>query len=65
MTETQQDRLLILSEVSELTRIPETSLRWLRHVGRAPWLWKSGRKIVAWESDVRKFLDEQRAVTSK
>ena len=58
------DRLLLIDEVSEMTRIPEATLRWMRHEGKAPWIWRNGRRLVAWESDVKGYLDEQRQATS-
>lgn len=54
-------RLLLMPEISEMTRIPEGTLRYLRHCGRGPLLFKSGGRLVAWEADVRTYLAEQEA----
>ncbi|MFF3665375.1 helix-turn-helix transcriptional regulator [Microtetraspora malaysiensis] len=57
------DKLLFLDEVAERTRYDEGTLRYLRHVGgdMAPPLWKRGRRLVAWRSEIDTWLDAQRA----
>ncbi|WP_067967453.1 helix-turn-helix transcriptional regulator [Nocardiopsis trehalosi] len=55
------DRLLLLPEVAEMMRTSEDSLRWLRHQGRAPFLFRLGRRVVAYRSEVRAYIEQQRA----
>lgn len=59
------DVLLSLPEIAEMTKQPEATWRWKRHTGKAPWIWRSGRILVAWRSDVLRYLNEQQATTSK
>lgn len=54
------DELLRLSEVCKLKKTSEATERWLRHEGRAPYLWKSGRNLVAWKSEVLAHLAAER-----
>jgi predicted DNA-binding transcriptional regulator AlpA len=56
-----QDQLLLFAEIAELMRLPEATLRWLRNQGRAPFLFKSGHRVVAWKSDVIAHLESERA----
>lgn len=65
-TRPDDDRLLLLPEVAELSRRSEATLRWLRHVGGddAPPLWRQGRRLVAWRSEVLAWLDRQREAAS-
>lgn len=51
------DELLLMPEISALTRQPEGTLRYLRHVGRGPRLEKRGRRLVAWKSDVIAWIE--------
>ena len=54
------DRLLTVPEVAEMTRLPEATLRWFRHVGlKGPRSAKLGRRIVYRESEVLKWIDDQ------
>lgn len=53
-------KILTLEEVSDRTRIPLNTLRYLRANRRGPRLWKltgSGR-LVAFEDDVEAYLEE-------
>ncbi|MEV0382845.1 hypothetical protein [Nonomuraea sp. NPDC050643] len=52
LNDRRDDQLLLLEEVCELTRREPATERWLRHQKRAPYLWRSGRRLVAWRSDV-------------
>lgn len=56
------DRLLLLPEIAERIRRTEATLRWLRHVGGpdCPPIWKQGRRLVAWQSEIDSWLDAQR-----
>ncbi|MDA2805733.1 helix-turn-helix transcriptional regulator [Nocardiopsis suaedae] len=56
------DRLLLLPEVAELMRTSEASLRWLRNQGRAPYLFRMNRRIVAYRSEVVAYIEEQRSL---
>lgn len=54
------DKLLTVSEVAEITRLPEATLRWFRHEGtKGPRSAKLGRRIVYRESDVRAWIEAQ------
>lgn len=55
------DRLLQLPEISERTTLEEATLRWKRHRGELPFVFKLGRRLVAWERDVLAWIDEQQA----
>ncbi|MBB2914923.1 putative DNA-binding transcriptional regulator AlpA [Streptosporangium becharense] len=57
------DRLMLMPEIAEYTRRPESTLRYLRHRGGpdAPPLWKQGRRLVAWQSEIDTWLDRLRA----
>lgn len=54
------DVLLTFEEVCELTRTNAATWRWKRHRREAPFLWRSGRRLVAWKSDVLAHLEAQR-----
>lgn len=54
-------KILLLPEVAEITRKSEATHRWLHHVGRGPRLWKLGKRLVCYESDLRDWLDAQYA----
>lgn len=51
------DEWLLMPEISELTKQPEGTLRYLRHVGRGPALKKHGRRLGAWRSDVIAWME--------
>ncbi|MFC4062783.1 helix-turn-helix transcriptional regulator [Planomonospora corallina] len=54
---------MTLPEIAAYTRRSEQTLRWLRHRGGddAPPLWRQGRPLVAWKSEINAWLDAQRA----
>lgn len=52
-------KLLTLSEVAELTRLPEATLRWFRHCCKGPKSGKLGRRVMYRESDVEEWIDAQ------
>lgn len=52
------DRLLTVSEVAEMTRLPATTLRYFRHEGtKGPKSAKLGRRVVYRESDVLAWIE--------
>lgn len=54
------DKLLTFEEVCEITRTGEATWRWKRHRGEAPFLWRSNRRLVAWQSELFAYLEAQR-----
>lgn len=53
------EQLMVLSEVAELTRQPESTLRWLRHQNRGPAAIKLGRRLVYRRSAVLAWIRQQ------
>jgi predicted DNA-binding transcriptional regulator AlpA len=54
-------RILTMAEVAALTRTPENTLRYWRHLGDVgPRSYKIGRRVAYDEADVLAWLDEQR-----
>jgi predicted DNA-binding transcriptional regulator AlpA len=53
------DRLLTLSEVAEMTRLPVATLRYFRHCSTGPRSAKLGRRVVYRESDVNAWIEAQ------
>ena len=51
--------LMLVPEVSIKTRIPEATLRWMRHVGTGPKSFKLGRRVVYKRADVEAWIEEQ------
>lgn len=51
------DKFIDLPEIAELTKLPEGTLRYLRHCGRGPALKKHGRRLGGWKSDVIAWLE--------
>ncbi|MEU4576661.1 hypothetical protein [Nonomuraea sp. NPDC023979] len=47
-------------EVCALTRRTEKTERWMRQHRRTSYLWRSGKRLFAWKSDVIAYLEEQR-----
>lgn len=58
------ERLLLTSEVAEMTRLPEATIRWFRHAGKGPASAKLGRRVVYRESDVLRWIDAQFAASN-
>ena len=50
------DEFMVLSEVSQLTRLPASTLRWLRHQNRGPAAVKLGRRLVYRRSAVLAWI---------
>lgn len=67
MTITRKDRgkLLYLSEIMEITGMPEGTIRSRYHSGTMPCLWKLGRRLVAWEAELDQWMAEQQEATTK
>ncbi len=52
--------ILLLEEVSELTRVPVPSLRYYRHVGEGgPRSFKLGNRVVYKRADVEQWIEER------
>jgi predicted DNA-binding transcriptional regulator AlpA len=50
------DDLLLLPEVARLTRLSESTLRWLRHQDRGPTGFRLGRRVVFRRSEVEQWV---------
>jgi DNA-binding transcriptional MerR regulator len=53
------DELMTLTEVAELVRVPEATLRYWRHLGTGPHGFRIGRSVRYWRNEVVHWLDEQ------
>lgn len=53
------DKLLTITEVAELTRLSEATLRWFRYCDKGPKSGKLGRRVMYRESDVLTWIDQQ------
>ena len=53
------EELLTTAEVATITRAPESTLRYWRHVGTGPHSFRLGRRVVYRRADVTAWLDEQ------
>jgi predicted DNA-binding transcriptional regulator AlpA len=58
--ERTNDKLLELPEIAETIRMTEASIRWKRHRGEMPFVFKMSRRLVAWESDVVGYIESFR-----
>jgi predicted DNA-binding transcriptional regulator AlpA len=58
------DELLVTSEVAEMTRKPQATLRWYRHQGIGPKSGRLGGRVVYRRADVEAWIEEQLAATS-
>ena len=54
------DRLLLMHEVAEITRLSIDGLRWLRQHGGGPPSFRLGKRVVYSESELREWIREQR-----
>ncbi|MCW2920000.1 MAG: hypothetical protein JWN52_8068 [Actinomycetia bacterium] len=59
VTARRGDRLLPFVEILEITTLTEGSIRWLRHKGEGPRIFRLHSRLVAWESDVISWIEEQ------
>ena len=57
----QQDPLMTTAEVAALTRTPEATVRYWRHIGAGPRGVKLGRRVLYRESDVRQWIERHYA----
>ncbi len=48
-------------EIAAMTGVPVDTLRWYRAIGKGPRTFRLGRRVVAYEDDVRAWMDEQYA----
>ncbi|MFG2002318.1 helix-turn-helix transcriptional regulator [Spirillospora sp. NPDC048911] len=55
------DRLLQLDQMAEITTLSEATLRWLRHRGEGPPMFKLGRRLVCWERDLHAWIAAEAA----
>ena len=51
--------ILLLEEVSELTRIPVPSLRFYRHAGKGPKSFRLGNRVVYKKADVEAWIEQR------
>lgn len=58
------DKVLLLDEVAELTRVPAETLRFWRQAGKGPTSYKLGRRVVYNASDVEAWMNAQKAATA-
>ena len=58
---TGPDRLLTVPEIAERTRLSVDTIRWYRHCGTGPRMFRLGRRVVARESDVLAWIEAARA----
>jgi excisionase family DNA binding protein len=54
--QTREGDLLLLPEVARLTRLSESTIRWLRHQGRGPAGFRLGRRLVFRRGEVEAWL---------
>ena len=59
------DDLLLLSETSELVRLPVATLRWLRHCGTGPPSFKVGRHVMYQRGEVKRWIREQERMSAR
>lgn len=57
------EEILLTPQVAKLTRNPEATLRYWRHIGRGPASFKLGRRVVYRRSEVERWMAEQEAAT--
>jgi predicted DNA-binding transcriptional regulator AlpA len=58
--------ILLLEEVSDLTRIPKPTLRFYRHRGEGgPKSFKIGNRVCYMRADVEEFIQQQYAKTGR
>lgn len=53
----EDDRLLTIEEVSELTRVCVATLRWMRSNRTGPISFRPARRVLYWLSDVLDWID--------
>lgn len=55
----RDDKLLQLPEISDVSTLPPDTLRWLRHCGEGPPMFRLGRLLVCWERDLLGWIDQE------
>jgi predicted DNA-binding transcriptional regulator AlpA len=50
--------IMLMEEVSKLTRVPVPTLRYYRHVGGGPRSFKVGNRVAYMRSDVEAWLEQ-------
>jgi hypothetical protein len=55
------DRLIKLPEIMEIWPVPEPTIRWLRHRGDLTFIFKSGGRLMCWESDLYAHIEAEAA----
>jgi excisionase family DNA binding protein len=53
-------KILTMQEVADLTRLPLATLRWMRHCGEGPPMFRLGRRVMARQEDVEEWIESQR-----
>jgi len=53
------DELMSITEVAELVRVPEATVRYWRHLGEGPRGFRIGRSVRFWRTEVVQWLDDQ------
>jgi predicted DNA-binding transcriptional regulator AlpA len=51
------DKLLTLEQISERTTIKVDTLRYLRHRGELPFVFRLHRRLVGWQSDTDAYIE--------
>jgi excisionase family DNA binding protein len=59
------DRLLDLTEIAARLRMPKATVRYKRHRGELPFTFRLGRRVVAYESEVERYIAERRAAEGR
>jgi excisionase family DNA binding protein len=62
--QTRESDLLLLPEVARLTRLSESTIRWLRHQGRGPAGFRLGRRLVFRRGEVEAWLRQHEQAES-
>lgn len=55
------DRLLSFEEIVERLPIPEATIRYRRHKGEMGFMFRMGRRLVGWESDLLDWVEAEAA----
>lgn len=53
------DEMLTLTEVADLLRVPENTMRYWRHLGTGPRSFTVGRSVRYWRTEVWAWLEKQ------
>lgn len=58
-------KIIGLAETSDLTHVPEATLRYWRHLNSGPPSFRIGRRIAYDEAEVLKWVESQRRSTGR